>query len=289
MFSCYFKLLSVNYQDPPKEELAKIRAEVLVRYDDTIEAYEIIQLTCELLGERAKLIDSVKECPQDLHDSISTLIWASNVVDISELVEVRKLFKSKYGAKFIEKAATNSDGSVNERVVQKLSIMPPTAYIVQTYLERIAEQFEIHWEPSVRLQPEDLCRPMAAPTGYSVMTAPGSGLVSSSFVSSTIQQQPTPVQGPAKEEAKQPISMNDLPQAIPLQVSAPSSHRTFYAPSYTPLPEPDIIVLPDDVMMSPSDHASGTTTSTTSSSLQQDASSNHDMSDLQRRLAQLKR
>ena len=229
-----------------------------------------------MLSERAKLIASVKDCPLDLHGSIATLIWASNVIDIPELTEVRKLFKSKFGAKFIEQATANTGGNVNERVVQKLSIFPPTAYIVQTYLERIAEQFEIRWEPSVRLQPEDLCRPTAAPTGYSVMTAPGTGLVSSSLIPNTFQQTPT-IQRPRQEETREPI-MSDIPIAIPLQPSVPSS-RSAYAPLYTPLPEPDIILAPNEVLLSPP---------ITTSSLQHDSSSNNnDISDLQRRLAQL--
>jgi vacuolar protein sorting-associated protein IST1 len=51
------KLLKEN-----KEEKARIRAEALIRDDGTIEAYEILQLTCELLFERIKLITVSKKC-----------------------------------------------------------------------------------------------------------------------------------------------------------------------------------------------------------------------------------
>lgn len=64
-------------ESPPKEEKARIRAEALIRDDGVVEAYEILQLTCELLGERIKLISSEKACPDDLKSSISTLVWAS--------------------------------------------------------------------------------------------------------------------------------------------------------------------------------------------------------------------
>ena len=271
----------MNKQDPPKEELAKIRAEVLVRYDDTIEAYEILQLTCELLSERAKMMASVKECPQDLIDSVATLIWASNVIDIPELIDVRKLFKAKYGAKFIDLATNNQNGNINERVVQKLSITPPTAFIVQTYLERIAEQFEIHWVPSVRLQPEDLCRPMAAPTGYSVMTAPGTGLVSSSMGTTTVQKPPSVDVDRPQAESRDPIN-SDIAIATPV-LPLPSLSRPSYAPLYTPLPDPDIAIGRHDVLLYPNTGEA----STTSSSLQVEQPSNDEMSDLQRRLAQL--
>ena len=39
-------------EEPPKEEKARIRAEALIRDDNLIEAYEILQLECELLTER---------------------------------------------------------------------------------------------------------------------------------------------------------------------------------------------------------------------------------------------
>ena len=91
------KLLS---ESPPKEEKARIRAEALIRDDGVVEAYEILQLSCELVAERIKLLTASKFCPDDLTSTISTLIWASTRVDIKELVDVRKQFRAKFGKKF---------------------------------------------------------------------------------------------------------------------------------------------------------------------------------------------
>jgi Regulator of Vps4 activity in the MVB pathway len=162
--------------DPPKEEKAKIRAEALIRDDHLIEAYEILQLQCELLHERIKLIDFSKECPPDLVPVISTMIWASHRVDIPELTLIRKQFRAKYGKTFEEAALKGEGGVLNERVVAKLSVDPPAAYLVQTYLERICEQFEVDWKPRVRLSAQEMIEPMAAPVGYSVAVAQGTGL-----------------------------------------------------------------------------------------------------------------
>jgi len=172
------KLLAEN---PPKEEKAKIRAESLIRDDNTIEAYEILQLTCELLAERIKLIKSEKKCPEDLLSSISTLIWAASRVDISELIEVKKQFTKKYGSEFIEAAMENRGGILNERIVAKLSVQPPTAFLVQTYLEKIADEFDVDWKPIVRLGVTQMSEPMAAPVGYSVQVAQGTGLTAASI------------------------------------------------------------------------------------------------------------
>jgi vacuolar protein sorting-associated protein IST1 len=162
--------------EPPKEEKAKIRAEALIRDDNLIEAYEILQLQCELLHERIKLIDFAKECPPDLVPVISTMIWASHRVDIPELALIRKQFRAKYGKSFEEAALKGENGVLNERVVAKLSVDPPAAYLVQTYLERICEQFEVDWKPRVRLSAQEMIEPMAAPVGYSVAVAQGTGL-----------------------------------------------------------------------------------------------------------------
>lgn len=159
----------------PKEEKARIRAEALIREDSTVEAYEILQLHCELLSERIKLIASEKKCPPDLVSVVSTLIWASARVDITELVEIRKQFKSKYGKAFEEAALHNENSVVNERVFAKLSVLPPPALLVQTYLEKISEEFDVNWKPKMPLLPEEMSLPARAPTGDSIPAAAASG------------------------------------------------------------------------------------------------------------------
>lgn len=163
-------------EDPPKEEMASIKAEALIRDDNTLEALEIIQLECEMLHERIKLIEFSKTCPADLVSVVSTLIWASHRVDIPELINVRKQFRAKFGKIFEEDALINKGNILNERVVAKLSIQPPAAYLVQCYLERICEQFEVDWQPKIKLDPSQMAEPMAAPNGYSVGAGQGTGL-----------------------------------------------------------------------------------------------------------------
>ena len=148
-------------EDPPKEEKARIRAEALIRDDNLIEAYEILQLECELLHERIKLLQYSKSCPHDLVSVVSTLIWASHRVDIPELLLIRKQFAAKYGKEFAQNAMRNYDGCLNERVVSKLSVEPPAAYLVQTYLERICEQFEVEWTPSMKLTADMAIEPVS--------------------------------------------------------------------------------------------------------------------------------
>jgi len=103
-------------------------------------------------------------------------MWASHRVDIAELTLIRKQFRSKYGKAFDEAAMNNVNGVLNERVVSKLSVDPPAAYLVQTYVEKIAEQHKIAWKPTVPLSAAEMAEPMPAPVGYSVAVAQGTGL-----------------------------------------------------------------------------------------------------------------
>eukprot|EP00522_Entomoneis_paludosa_P012177 CAMPEP_0172449160 /NCGR_PEP_ID=MMETSP1065-20121228/7937_1 /TAXON_ID=265537 /ORGANISM="Amphiprora paludosa, Strain CCMP125" /LENGTH=335 /DNA_ID=CAMNT_0013200769 /DNA_START=233 /DNA_END=1240 /DNA_ORIENTATION=+ len=201
-------------EEPPKEEMASIKAEALIRDDNLIEAYEIIQLGCELLHERIKLLEFSKKCPEDLVTVISTVIWASHRVDIPELLLVRKQFRAKYGKKFEEDALSNKNNCLNERVVAKLAVQPPAAYLVQCYLERICEQFEVDWQPKVKLSASQMVEPMVAPNGYSVPAGKGTGLG---------PQEPLPEQTPTEPVPSKPNGK--IPPALKI-----------YEPSPTPPP-----------------------------------------------------
>lgn len=161
---------------PPREEKARIRAESLIRDDNTIEAYELLSLHCELVCERIHLISHSKKCPPDLLSCVCTLIWASCVIDIPELQTIRTQFRYKFGKEFERNAMLNVNGVVNARVAMKLSVQPPPAYEVQLYLEKIAEEQEVNWKPKVSVKGNGIVEPMGAPSGYSVPTRGGSGL-----------------------------------------------------------------------------------------------------------------
>merc|ERR1719375_1627609 len=145
-----------------------------------IEAYDILSLNCELLSERIKLLQLTKECPPDLVGCVSTLMYAAPRVDgVPELATIRDQFISKYGKRFDDDAMSNSGNVLNERVVTKLSVQPPAAYLVQTYLEQISDKFDVGWSSSdnFKLSADQMGEPIAPPcTGYSVPFGNGTGL-----------------------------------------------------------------------------------------------------------------
>ncbi|CAB9512123.1 IST1 homolog [Seminavis robusta] len=164
-------------EDPPKEEKARIRTERLIKDDYLIEAYEILQLECQLLVERVQLIKHLKmECPPDLVPCVSDLIYAAPRVDIPELQEIKQQLVAKFGKTLAMDADNNKDGVVNPRIVEKLSLSPPTAFLVQNYMTKIAKLHQVSYEPTLQMTLKEALEPIAAPIGYSVPVAMGTGL-----------------------------------------------------------------------------------------------------------------
>eukprot|EP01114_Cavostelium_apophysatum_P002807 TRINITY_DN1250_c0_g1_i1.p1 TRINITY_DN1250_c0_g1~~TRINITY_DN1250_c0_g1_i1.p1 ORF type:complete len:431 (+),score=92.36 TRINITY_DN1250_c0_g1_i1:99-1391(+) len=141
-----------------KDESARIKVEGVIREDFIIEAYEIIELFCELLLARLGIIQISKDCPPDLREAVSTLIYAAPRTEIKELAVIREQLMGKFGKEFAMDAMTNKDNCVNARVVHKLSVQTPENYLVFQYLNEIARAFNLEWkaefEPATIVVPQ---------------------------------------------------------------------------------------------------------------------------------------
>lgn len=162
-----------------KVEKATIKVEHIIREDFMIESYELIELLCELLHERVRYMASNKDCPPDLLQAVCSIIWATSRVEISELAEVKKQLIKKYGSKFALAAEANENNCVNERLFAKLSVQPPSQFLVQRYLEELAKEFNVEWTPTDFADVAggvDLALPISSPQGFSIPMAPGTQL-----------------------------------------------------------------------------------------------------------------
>jgi vacuolar protein sorting-associated protein IST1 len=128
-----------------KAEKAIIRVEHVIRDDYTMEAYEIIEIMCDLLYERARHLTKSELCPPDLVEAVSTVLWASTRVDISELDGAKKQLQKKYGKEFVELCEENSRNTVNSRVMHKLNVVPPSNLLIRSYLQEIAKEYCVEW------------------------------------------------------------------------------------------------------------------------------------------------
>ncbi|XP_066934921.1 IST1 homolog [Clytia hemisphaerica] len=132
-----------------KYDRARIRVEHIIREDYLVEAMELIELYCDLLLARFGLIESMKYCDEGLVESVSTIIWASPRLstDCAEIKAVADQLVFKYGKEFGQQARSNSNHTVNERLIVKLSPDPPPKILVERYLIEIARNYNVAFEP----------------------------------------------------------------------------------------------------------------------------------------------
>ncbi|KAK9676497.1 hypothetical protein RND81_11G081000 [Saponaria officinalis] len=131
-----------------QDATARIRVEHVIREQNMMAANEILELFCERLVTRLSIIASQRECPTDLKEAISSLIFAApRCSDIPELLAIRDIFRKKYGKDFVS-AATDlrPDSGVNRLLVEKLSALNPSGELKLKVMKEIAKEYQIEWD-----------------------------------------------------------------------------------------------------------------------------------------------
>lgn len=138
-----------DYLSTGKDERARIRVEHIIREDYLVEAMEILELYCDLLLARFGLIQSMKELDPGLSEAVSTLIWAAPRLqtEVSELKTVADQLCAKYSKEYGKLCRTNQIGTVNDRLMHKLSVESPPKILVERYLIEIAKNYNVPYEP----------------------------------------------------------------------------------------------------------------------------------------------
>ncbi|KAJ7973737.1 IST1-like protein [Quillaja saponaria] len=133
-----------------QDRTARIRVEHVVREEKTKTAYDLIEIYCELIAARLPIIESQKNCPIDLKEAISSVIFASpRCSDIPELMDVRKHLTAKYGKEFVSAAIElRPDCGVNRMLVEKLSAKAPDGPTKIKILSDIAKEHNVKWDPN---------------------------------------------------------------------------------------------------------------------------------------------
>ncbi|XP_053126346.1 IST1 homolog [Hemicordylus capensis] len=138
-----------DYLAAGKDERARIRVEHIIREDYLVEAMEILELYCDLLLARFGLIQSMKELDSGLAESVSTLIWAAPRLqsEVAELKIVADQLCAKYSKEYGKLCRSNQIGTVNDRLMHKLSVEAPPKILVERYLIEIAKNYNVPYEP----------------------------------------------------------------------------------------------------------------------------------------------
>ncbi|KAI3415150.1 uncharacterized protein J3R85_015472 [Psidium guajava] len=122
--------------------------EHVLREQNILAANEFIELFCELIVARLQIIAKQRECPADLKEGISSLIFASpRCSEIPELAAIRKFFEKKYGKDFVSAAIElRPNCGVNRMLIDKLSVRTPSGETKLKVLKEIAKEYQIEWD-----------------------------------------------------------------------------------------------------------------------------------------------
>ncbi|KAJ2362250.1 Transcription initiation protein spt3 [Coemansia sp. RSA 2610] len=80
-------------------------------------------------------------------EAVHSVIYASTRIDVKELPHIRDMLAVKYGKDMVKSAMANADGLVNQKLLKKLCLDPPSSTLVQLYLKEIAAAYSVPWAP----------------------------------------------------------------------------------------------------------------------------------------------
>ncbi|CAL9049371.1 uncharacterized protein LOC135633953 [Musa acuminata AAA Group] len=139
-----------QYIQTGQEAIARIRVEYIIREQNILAAYEIIELFCEFVLARVPVLESQRDCPLELQEAISSIIFASpRCSDLPELLHIRNLFSTKYGKEFVAAASElRPESNVNRMIIEKLTARAPPAELKIKVLKAIAQEYNLVWDSS---------------------------------------------------------------------------------------------------------------------------------------------
>ncbi|ONK81528.1 uncharacterized protein A4U43_C01F30190 [Asparagus officinalis] len=139
-----------DYLRTGQEAVARIRVEHIIREENIMAAYEILELFCEFVLARVPILETQKECPIELQEAIASIIFASpRCSDLPELLQIRNLFTVKYGKEFVSAASElRPDSNVNRLIIEKLTARAPSAEVKLKTLKGVAQEFNLDWDSS---------------------------------------------------------------------------------------------------------------------------------------------
>ncbi|KAK7401968.1 hypothetical protein VNO78_13875 [Psophocarpus tetragonolobus] len=122
------------------QETAFHRVEQLIGDESLAAAYELLDQFCEFILTQLSYIRRHKDCPNDINEAVSSLIFASaRCGDLPELGVIRKLFGQRYGERFATRAVELFPGNlVNKQLKENLSVKSVPDDLKYRMVEEIA-------------------------------------------------------------------------------------------------------------------------------------------------------
>ncbi|XP_022139637.1 uncharacterized protein LOC111010490 [Momordica charantia] len=122
--------------------LALSRCEQVIKHQNLLDAYGMIEGYLNLLMDRIYLLVQQRECPDELKEAASGVVYAaSRCRDFPELEEIKSVLTSRFGREFSGRAVElRNNSGVNELMMQKLSTRKPNMESKMNLLRAIASE-----------------------------------------------------------------------------------------------------------------------------------------------------
>ncbi|KAK9074487.1 hypothetical protein SSX86_007085 [Deinandra increscens subsp. villosa] len=131
------QLLNLNHH-----EHALFRVDQVIKEQNMVDVLVMVDGYCHLVLQMVNLIEKEKDCPNELKEAVSSLLYAApRCGEFPELQEVREILTARYGKDFAHGAMElRSNCGVNTRMIQKLSPRPSSLETRMKILQEIAAE-----------------------------------------------------------------------------------------------------------------------------------------------------
>ncbi|VDL79121.1 unnamed protein product [Nippostrongylus brasiliensis] len=148
------------YISDNKADRARIRVEHIIREDYLVEAFEILEMYCDLLLARFGLIEQMKTLDDGIAEAVISILWAAPRIatDIAEFRTISDQLTVKYGKPFAEAARANQlefPAKVSPKLIAKLSVAAPPKVLVERYMIEIASSAGVPFVPDPDVMRDD--------------------------------------------------------------------------------------------------------------------------------------
>ncbi|KAL6190286.1 hypothetical protein ACLB2K_036684 [Fragaria x ananassa] len=129
------QLLQLGHHDR-----ALLRVEQVIKEQNMLDVYVMIERYCNLLIERVHLIEQERECPEELREAASSVLYAaSRCGDFPELQEIRNILSARFGKEFTARSIElRNNCGVSLIMTQKLATRMPARESRMKVLKEIA-------------------------------------------------------------------------------------------------------------------------------------------------------
>ncbi|TMW87166.1 hypothetical protein EJD97_020334 [Solanum chilense] len=116
------------------------RVDQLFMDDNMLVVYDLLENFCEFILINLPYIRRHKDCPNDINEAVSSLVFASTRLgNLPELPTIRKLFVQRYGKKFETSALELLPGNlVNHQIKQNLCVKSVSNEVKYKLVDEIA-------------------------------------------------------------------------------------------------------------------------------------------------------